>query len=328
MFLPYFDFAAINFFQPHQQTSTTQLDLDYEAPSEMDIVVSMYKESPQEVRSLYTTLLEMDLVAARNPRLLIYLKDATADVATVKSQTGAHNVTILPNVGREGETYLHHIIDHWDELAAHTIFVQADVHNPREFYPRVRDYFRPNTGMLSLGFVGNVCSDCNECIDRYGWAEERQILADVYRDINRSHDHTTTTPSTAKVATATTTKTEEGHGDADDDTGDKNSECPPLLLSYKGQFVVSGRRIRGVPLSLYSDLRNDLVDPKSWAHAPEYLHGRPDSMNSPFFGYTLERLWSTLFQCSDLGVGWRCPTLLSGRRRGGNPGDCQCFDEL
>ena len=36
------------------------------------------------------------------------------------------NVTTLPNVGREGHTYLHHIINNYDTLSDYTMFLQGN----------------------------------------------------------------------------------------------------------------------------------------------------------------------------------------------------------
>ena len=36
-------------------------------------------------------------------------------------------VVALPNIGREGGTYLYHILNHWDELPAYTLFTQAQL---------------------------------------------------------------------------------------------------------------------------------------------------------------------------------------------------------
>jgi hypothetical protein len=102
--------------------------------------------------------------------------------------------------------------------------------------------------------------------------------------------------------------------------------CENVLLSYKGQFIVSAARIRGVNKDIYHDLWQAFVDENNPAHQPSNLQGRPDSMSAPDFGYTMERLWNLLFQCSSVDVGWKCPTLLSEWRLGGDISDCQCFD--
>lgn len=288
-------FLLGNFSSMHIETTTAtklRLDRTYRATSELDIVVSMYKESPSAVKSTYEQLMQILEVGRRNPRLIIYTKDPSADIEELQAETGAAKVVQLDNVGREGHTYLHHIIEQWEDLAAQTFFLQGDIHNPREFFPRVEDYYSPQTGMLSLGFSGQTC-DCDTCGDRFGWSDQSGIIADLWREA----------------------------------TG-KSCDEQRVLLSYKSQFVVSAARLRANERSLYERLRDALVEPDSWAHQDHYLQGRPDSLNAPYFGYTLERMWSVLFQCSEGHIAARCPTLLSGTRRGGSQIDCQCFDTL
>lgn len=283
-------FIISNFDKHSSPRFVPQLDSDYIPPKQLEIVVSMYKESPGAVRQLMSELRKIPLVNSSQPSLVLYTKDDTVNVTTLGVETGADHVEKLGNNGREGETYLHHILSRWDDLAKHTIFLQADIHNHYEFYPRVRDYFIEETGMLSLGFSGNTCN-CNECGDRWGWSDLSTIIPDVYSQVYH-----------------------------------ERCDSKRILLSYKGQFIVSAARIRGVDRRVYEDLHKALIDGQSWAHQEPYLAGRPDSLDAPFFGYTLERLWSTLFQCSDLDIATKCPTLLSGKRRWGSVEDCQCLD--
>ncbi|KAF2091347.1 hypothetical protein K490DRAFT_12579, partial [Saccharata proteae CBS 121410] len=264
------------------------LDLDYQPQVDFDIVVSMYDESTEDVQKVVSKLQSLPTLQSLSTRLLIYTKNDKTNVQTLKDKTGASDVITRPNIGREGETYLYHIISNWDNLAKQTLFVQAHVHNSWEFFRRVRQFLTPETGMLSLGFSGNTC-DCHSCGDRFGWTESAGVLEQVYQDVY--------------------------HG-----------ECDELLLSYKGQFIASAKRIRGVEKAVYERLDQALLDPESWMHQEEYLQERPDSMNAPFFGFTLERLWSVLMQCSDLEIARNCPTLLSGWRTGGSVEDCQCLD--
>lgn len=283
-------FAKENFtihsVMPHSMQPS--LDLTYTPSAEVEIVISSYHEPLDSVRDLIASLKSIPSLTSALVR--IYTKNEEANLDAIQQQTRANNVTRLTNVGREGETYLHHIVHEWDSLAKHTLFIQGDVHNHREFFPRVRDYYDPEkTGMLSLGFSGNVCN-CQLCGDRWGWSDS--IVYKIYKKVY------------------------------------PRGICSKVLLSYKGQFIVSARRIRGVSKIVYEELLDALVMENSWAHREEYLKGRKDSLNAPFFGFTLERLWNVLFQCSNLDVAWRCPSLLSGTRSGGNKGDCQCFDHV
>ena len=99
----------------------------------------------------------------------------------IKHQAGATTVVILPNIGREGGTYLHHIVKRWDSLAKQTIFLQAEIHNPREFWPHLNNYFVPDkTGFLSLGWSGSVCN-CHSCTDRFDWQDDHQLFPIVQK---------------------------------------------------------------------------------------------------------------------------------------------------
>jgi hypothetical protein len=271
------------------------LDLNYTPTLNQEIVISMYKEPGDHVRSLITRVRAMH--GLFEAQVHIYIKDQDADLEEVRQATWANHVTKIPNVGREGEAYLYHIINNWDTLARQTFFLQADVHNPREFYPRIRDYFDPvRTGMLSLGWSGNVCN-CQECGDKWDMQDPTGLFPTLHNRV------------------------------------DDSTQCENVLLSYKGQFVVSAKRIRGVDKSVYQDLHEAFVDSESWAHQEPYLRGRPDSMNAPQFGYQMERMWNLLFQCSDMDVAFRCPSLVSGAglgpgRFGGSKEDCQCFDPV
>jgi hypothetical protein len=280
-------FVSFNFGRREYPRVEPHLDLQYEPTAPLEVVISMYKEPTEEVAALIKKLESMPQTAAA--LVTVYLKDGEADERKIKEETNAHDVIKLPNIGREAETYLNHIVNRWDSLAERTVFLQADVHNPREFYPFFERYFRVNqTGFLNLGWAGILC-DGNDCGDKQGWHDETSLFADVQSRID-------------------------------------GSTLDNALLSYKGQFVVTAARIRGIDKSIYDYLWQLLIDENSWAHQEPYLQERPDSMSQPWFGYTMERIWNVLFQCSDMDVAWRCPTLLSGWRPGGSIADCQCFD--
>ncbi|KAF2129832.1 hypothetical protein P153DRAFT_315118 [Dothidotthia symphoricarpi CBS 119687] len=281
-------YGVSNFTERSNPSDLTLLDEKYVPTMDIEIVLSMYKEPLDEVNELIHNLKSMpDLSDAH---VTIYIKDTEADSALIKQHTKADDIILLPNVGREGETYLNHILNRWDTLARQTIFMQADVHNPREFYTHVRNYYsRDQTGFLNLGWSGAVC-DCEHCGDRFAWEEKTGLFPTVQSQINNS------------------------------------TSCENVLLSYKGQFVVSAARVRGINKDIYRKLHQAISDENSWAHQPEYLEGRPDSMSAPRFGYTLERIWNLLFQCSNMELAWKCPSLISGWRIGGDISDCQCFD--
>ncbi|KAG9192138.1 hypothetical protein G6011_10872 [Alternaria panax] len=280
-------FISFNFGQRQYPRMEPHLDLQYESIGPLEVVISMYKERAEDVAALIAKLESMPQMS--QALITIYLKDSEADERQIKQETNAHEVIKLPNVGREAETYLNHIVNRWDSLAERTVFLQAGVHNPREFYPFFERYFRANqTGFFNLGWSGILCSS-DDCGDKRGWQDETSLFSNIQSRID-------------------------------------NSPRENVLLSYKGQFVVTAARIRGIDKAIYDELWQLFIDENSWAHQEPYLQGRPDSMSQPWFGYATERIWNVLSQCSDMDVAWRCPTLLSGWRPGGSIADCQCFD--
>jgi hypothetical protein len=269
------------------------LDLNYTTSSRFDIVVSMYNEDPELVRSTLATIKSTSYLGTLTPRVTVYTKDSKADLESLKKATGADVVEPLENLGREGGTYLHHIVNKWDNLAEQTMFIQAHAHNMRELTPRINDYLVPQTGMLSLGFTGQLC-DCKTCDDRWGWQDQWDIIPKTYEQIYSAP--------------------------CNDDT--------PILLSYKGQFVASARRIRGIDKKVYVELLEAITSKEGWSHDPKVVGGSVDTPDNPYFGFTLERIWSLLLQCAtDGGVAARCPSLLSGMGWRGKVSDCQCLDE-
>jgi hypothetical protein len=276
------NFSDIGFIR-HDAT----VDHSYEPTMPLEIVLSMYKEPIEEVRDLISGL--RSAPETGKAPVTVYIKDKEADLEDVRLSIGADKVIKLPNVGREGETYLHHIESRWDTLAKHTIYLTADLHFSRAFYRRLRTYFDPSrTGFLNLGLADSC--NCENCGDQFFWFDNAGLMPQYHSKIHNS------------------------------------TECKDILISYKGEFLVSAARTRGIDKAIYNGLREAFIDQNSWAHRSKFLQGRPDLMSNPYFGYAVERMWSLIFQCSDMDVAWKCPSLMSGWRAGGDIADCQCFD--
>jgi len=295
-------FSLSEVFTVSPSTKSAYLDTIYRPTADLDIVISMYKESMSDLTKTIDLVTGIQAVASRSPRIYIYVKDQDAELDRIQTLLSSHHpvTTLLPNIGREGETFLNHILTQWDNLANHTMFIQAETHTAREMHHRIRDYYHASTGMLSLSIVANTC-DCNSnlCADRF-WSDASGLVQQTYLTANRL------------------------------------TECPTadskILLSYKGQFIASAARIRGVEKEVYADLQQLFTDENSHVHSKEYLSlatdltGTKDRMSQPVFGFSMERLWSSLMQCDDMEVARRCPSLLAGWRTGGSRADCQCLD--
>ncbi|KAL5121118.1 hypothetical protein ACEQ8H_000969 [Pleosporales sp. CAS-2024a] len=281
--------ASCSALAPDFHVKSANLDHAYTPSTPLEVVLSMYHEPPVDVWNLIAGIKSVQ--ATRKASVIIYTKDKEADVQNLRLRTGADKVITLDNVGRESETYLHHINTRWDSLAKHTVFLQADVHFDRDFDMRLGNYFDVDrTGFLNLGAAA-VC-ECDSCSDRDFWHDNFHLFPRLHYDIYNSTD------------------------------------CKNVLIGFKASFIVSAARIRGINKNIYKRLWQAVTDKDSWAHRPDFSLHRPDSMNAPDLGYTLERMWNLLFQCSDMNVGWKCPSLTSGWRIGGDIADCQCFDDV
>lgn len=276
-----------------------KLDVLYEATSQFDIIVSMYQEDPVQVKRMLDKIKATSLLSTASPRVIIYTKDSEADLHSIQQLTGADIVSQLPNLGREGATYLYHIVNKWDSLAHQTMFLQAHAHNMRELIPRINSYLVPETGMLSLGFAGVTCN-CNNCGDMFDWEDSWNVVPTLY-------EHIYSQPCTERTR--------------------------PIQLSYKGQFVASARRIRGIEKNIYEGLLKTITSVDGWSHNSTVIGDMrggtgEDSPNNPYFGFTVERVWSLLMQCAtEPLVAVKCPSLLSGMSAGGSVEDCQCLDK-
>jgi hypothetical protein len=249
-------------------------------------------EDPKFVKKMLDAIKSTSMLKDIKPNVILYTKDQDVVLSKLKEATGANSVERLDNLGREGGTYLEHIVNKWDSLAEQTMFIQAHAHNMRELIPRINDYLVPETGMLSLGFTGVEC-ECESCGDRWGWEDKYGAVPALFEKIHNEPCDPTT----------------------------------PILLSYKGQFVASARRIRGISRKIYGGLHEAITSKEGYSHNKTYVGDAVDRPDNPYFGFTVERIWSLLMQCATDGrVAAKCPSLLSGMGRGGDAGDCQCLD--
>ncbi|KAK6345799.1 hypothetical protein TWF730_010142 [Orbilia blumenaviensis] len=278
-----------------QITSNGLNDTPYVNATKMDIVISYYKEDLNGVYNFLKEVKEIPQIKKLQPNIIVYTKGDRDNIPEIRSGTAADDVFILPNKGREGATYLRHIIDRYDTIANHTLFVQAEPHSRSQVIGRLKNYFDSSrTGMLDLGHRELRGCKCLDCRDEYSWRDATGLIPDL---MAQAH-----------------------HIKCDEDTH--------VATSYKGQFIVSAKRIRAVKKSLYETLHDKLVGKN------RIIIGNPeeDRIDAPFFGYSLERSWNIIFQCADLtGVRDMCPGLTLLPKTFGDfnkvqPEDCGCMD--
>jgi hypothetical protein len=271
--------------------------------SELEIVIARYAEPAAEVARVLESLLAAKSVRAVHARVTIYNKntdtmeferDLRASLAS-KVNVSCH---ALENVGREADTYLRHILSNWDNLANHTLFAQAEVEGLSSTVGWIDTFFNPRTGFLQLSYEGHMCADCSHCGE---WTDDPAVLSELFSLAN------------------------------------PNRQCRNLVWTFRGQFIVSGARIRANGKDVYETVLRNLTDPDNKMHAPEYTQGiwhsaQKDSLNDPVFGFTVERFWGILMQCSEPRVGHQSPSQFAVSMRpkwlagGFHHEDAQCLD--
>jgi hypothetical protein len=289
---------------PRLEYTDINLDPSPFPASDLDIVISRYAETAADVARTLDLLLSVESVRASKARVIIYNKNTDTvefERDLLASLVSGVNVSChhLENIGREGDTYLRHILNGWDELATHTLFAQAEMDGFPTVLDWINTFFVPETGFLQLAYEGRMCADCGHC---GFWTDDPEVIYALYR------------------------------------LGNPNRQCRDLVWTYRGQFIVSGARIRANGKGVYEHILRNLTDPENEMHAPKYAQGiwhsaQKDSLNDPVFGFTVERFWGILMQCSEPRVGHQSPSQLAASIRpkwlagGFSHADTQCLDQ-
>lgn len=297
--------AAFSLERPAADYSTLSLNPSPTPYADIDIVIARYDEAASSVADNINALLVTPKIQAKDVRFIIYNKgtqqeDFQHDVAAMISDQSEVQFQTLDNVGREGDTYLHHIVNNWNNFSTHTLFMQAEPHDLDLATNYHQTLFIPETGFLSLSYESDVCETCDQCL-KPGWAEDPALLSKLY------------------------------------ETSNAGKKCQNLVLTYRGQFIVSAARVRGNERAVYEDLLQQLRISESYFHSEEYTESRrhrdqEDSVDHAVFGFTLERMWGVLMQCSDPRVGYWAPSPLAVWVRPGWVAggflveDAQCLD--
>jgi hypothetical protein len=172
--------------------------------------------------------------------------------------------------------------------------MQAHVHNEYYLLQRLQDYFAQETGYLPLGFTGKFC-ELLDCMDEWGWRDVYHQLPSIYTLLY--------------------------------------GRLPPpgkFNLSYKGQFVISARRARGVgkeKLEILQDVLEGIGSPYS-KNKDDGKEKEKDQASAPRFGFVLERVWGLVFGCANGKMARTCPSLWRHRAEGEALDDCQCLDRV
>ncbi|GAA5841151.1 hypothetical protein JCM11251_003222 [Rhodosporidiobolus azoricus] len=275
----------------------------------VDLVVSYYDERLDWTKFHIEDILKTKFVSERSSRVVIYNKGPRTEkeIREGLDLRLVDDVVPLPNLGREGATYLKHILLHYNAtvaaltphyqpaksaslattlaqlrtstLADHTYFLQphlawADVAKPR------LEIIEADTGFAHLGpYVPSECGYDVKVDTGF------PIVKELYNIF----------------------------------TGEI---CSPggQTSAWSAQMVVSKRRILANPYIKYAKVDELIEAPEGhWVHN---MWGPNESggPSNPAFGHSVERAWPMIFNCWDARLAKECPDEVAVKEK------CQCLD--
>jgi hypothetical protein len=237
-------------------------------PKELTVVVARYEESVQWVEA-YS---DISLVYNKGP--------SHVDVPNVR----------LVNIGREGHTYLFHIIHNYNSLAKNIVFTQADPFPHNHSILCAIDAIEKTDPIQPLGYIYSHTIPSKELVELAGQKTKyglQYLVADINRNlqivgpvpfndegINQFIlDHTYIYPNQAEM-----TLIDAFLERAEFKLPETNSKTIPF--SFSGLFKVTSDIIKKYPIETYVKLIEELIR----IHPQAGLNG-----------YILERLWLYIF---------------------------------
>jgi len=92
---------------------------------QIHVVISHYNEDFDLARTYLDELRDVFANKDMATVVFLYTKNQIVDLAIAKQRTGANCATRLPNTGREGGTYLYHMLHMRQHLGDFTLFTQV-----------------------------------------------------------------------------------------------------------------------------------------------------------------------------------------------------------
>jgi hypothetical protein len=199
--------------------------------------------------------------AAVSANVLIYNKGARLNLP---------NELILPNVGRESHTYLHHIIENYDRLCDITVFTQAKINDHGyEHDIRVFDNLIAQCQLhghsKNYGTTNVAVNAINHTQSHF--APDFNMLPEISSSLHYTYmvDATEVT----KIPFSEWFRNNTGYEYKDD-----------VCIYVAGIFVMSKQQILTRPKEYYVSLHNQLCN-----------------HNAPIEGHFMERSWYYVFRC-------------------------------
>ena len=211
----------------------------------------------------------LELVIARYNEDLKWVEQYQ-DFATVYNKGDeVEGAIALKNIGREAHTYVHHIVNNYDNLSDYTCFLQGDPMDPHS--PRFHLY---------LDHILNS----NEILPEFFWISERIVEGDFEYEREPYH------------------KTFPNIKYAYEKVFGKEPEIEKFIFGSGAMFCVSRNRIRERPIEFYQNILNifEHNPGEEFDEVSLKLLGNPGINEeflplNPELGYHMERFWGLVF---------------------------------
>ncbi|GAA6052616.1 hypothetical protein JCM3770_006404 [Rhodotorula araucariae] len=281
----------------------------------LDIVLSHHSLPPSSIVHHLASVRSAPLARSSRVRVYLYEKGDWTDEDLWRGLSGAMHrgrdkIVRLPNAGREGGTYLEHIVAHYNAslpaavpaaptargrvwrgasgarpFADHTLFLQEHLAWAWIAAPRLRRTLSTRSAFVSLGpYQTNLCGR-DSAVNT-----EMSGFADVFALVRGR-------------------------------ACDPASEDDRVLSTWAGQFAVSRATLLKNGFGVYEQLRQMIEAPDDDPIHRQYNPSGPSTQSNPAFGHALERAWPLLLHCDNPRIAHTC------RDEAWEPEACQCFEQ-
>ncbi|EIE23862.1 hypothetical protein COCSUDRAFT_62392 [Coccomyxa subellipsoidea C-169] len=255
----------------------------------MHIVISMYQEDIMQVQQYLQRLLSIHSVAATRPRIFLYVKGGPEFFARARELSFAHEIHEVPNIGREQETYLRHVVAHYERLPQHAL-----PNYEENMLSRLQTLFGPRTGAMGLGLTAVcTCEGHSQLWPEWGaggFIRLREVWA-LAQGTLCPHEFACFHNGFLVASRARL-----------------HLQTKKLYEYLLGLFTTSADHPLRVNEFLYKHHTSNI--PEEW----------------PTFGHVMERSWNALLNCTDVNIAYSCSAVCEQEDCTGLE-HCQCLDE-
>ena len=245
---------------------------------QFQLVLSHYNENLSDVKEWVAALREMPFVKELGSTVTVYTKNKHVNLDQIKEILDAAEVIRLPNVGREQGTFMHHINKTYDHMYPYTMFSQAAI-----------------TGLNDTGNVSRPFAD---------WLDEslRFKMTNETKFFNLQNSGKPIFCVCGVCPTGYYPLLPQIQALVDNKICDSTQK---QSISWLGQFIVAKERVIARPRWIYEYIGSLVDAPEGhWIHQQQEPAALKKALgeslpDNPFFGHTVERIWPTLFNCSN-----------------------------